>query len=323
MSPVDIPPDPEYAEPFRAYLNYFEDLAWTIEELYGLKESLVAGVHDGVEEHLRTKHIQKRSLVSPSLIALEEAFQKSWANLRCLDLVVKDSKIFPEEFNIWVPVQAYYAVYHAVIGFAISSGQLIPRDHAKGLKLMGKEVERGSLPFPWSAWCIGNPHNGDLQFDGLTPSDGSVHVLSLPDPRTSADRLAMFLRTTRKKELDRRFHDERQRKIKPGCKRRNLSAAEKERLAEAMGPTTLFDLLWRIRKKTNYENVDTFVLGAGSYAWRFARALVTVTDGTVAVLEALAAAYVGPSLLADICKTYASRTRSDPASAIGCRASSW
>ena len=28
-----------------------------------------------------------------------------------------------------------------------------------------------------------------------------------------------------------------------------------------MAPATLFDVLWRIRKKANYEDTDTFVLG--------------------------------------------------------------
>ena len=166
---------------------------------------------------------------------------------------------------------------------------------------------------------------GTQQFGGLVPSGDSVHVLSSPDPWTSDDRLAMFLRTTRRKELDRRFAQERQRKVKPGRTRRNLSTADKERFAKSMAPTTLFDVLWRVRKKANYEDADTFVLGAGDEleARRLAQALVILTDGTIAALEALAAAYVGPRLLADISQAYAVRTRSGPASAVGRRASSW
>ena len=161
-----------------------------------------------------------------------------------------------------------------------------------------------------------------MNFGGLELSGDPVHVLSSVDPYTSDDRLAMFLRTTRKKELDRRFAEERRQNIKPGRTWRCLSVQDKERIAKSMAPTTLFDVLWRIRKKTNYEDADTFVLGAGDDAWRFAQALVIVTDGTVALLEALAAAYVGPRLLADISQAYADRTRSDPMSAIGRRVSS-
>ena len=51
-----------------------------------------------------------------------------------------------------------------------------------------------------------------------------------------------------------------------------------------MGPTTLFDVFWRIRRKANYDDADTFVLGAESEfdARGFGQSLILVTDATVA-----------------------------------------
>lgn len=318
-------PDPEYAEPFRAYLNYFEDLAGTIGGLYGLTESLASGVHDAVEAQPSTGRIQRRVLDASRSTHIERAFRKSWGTLRRLDLEVEDPEFFDEEANAWIPAQAYYAVYHAILGFAAASAQLVPRDHAATLRLAGKEVVRGALPAPWDAWCDGCPHTGSHRFGGLFPSGDAVHVLSSPDPWTSDDRLAMLLRTTRKKELDRRFHQERQRDVKPGRTRRNLNKGDKEHIAGRMPPTTLFDVFWRIRKKANYEDADTFVLGADDEtdARRLAQALVIVTDGTVAALEGLAAAYVGPELLAAAAQAYADRTQSGPRSTVRRRALSW
>ena len=318
-------PDPEYAEPFRAYMNYFEDLAGMIGGLYGLGDSLAAGVHDGVRNHPPTWRIQRRAHRARTAASIEGAFRKSWATLRRLDREVEDPDIFDEEANAWIPAQAYYAVYHAVLGYAAASGQPVPTDHAAALKLAGKEVVRGALPVPWDAWCGGCPHTGRHRFGGLVPSEDAVHVLSSPDPWTSDDSLAMFLRTTRQKELDRRFAQERRRRIKPGRPRRNLSCADKESLAENMAPTTLFDVFWRIRKKANYEDADTFVLGAGDEidARRLAQALVIVTDGPVATLEGLSAAYIGSEPLARMCERYAARTRSGPESTVGRRAQSW
>ena len=318
-------PDPEYAEPFRAYLNYFEDLAGTIGGLYGLTESLAAGVHDSVAAHPPAWRIQRRVPDASRSAKIERSFRTSWGTLRLLDLAVEDPEFFDAVANAWIPAQAYYGVYHAVLGFAAASAQTVPSDHAAALKLVGKEVVRGVLPAPWNASCAGCPHTGSARFGGLATSGEAVHVLSPPDPWTSDDRLAMFLRTTRRKELDRRFDQERQRNRKPGRTRRNLSKADKERIAERMPPTTLFDVLWRIRKKANYEDADTFVLGAGDEidARRLAQALVIVTDGTVAALEALAVAYVGPESLANAAQAYAVRTQSGSESAIGRRASSW
>ncbi|MCP4382682.1 MAG: hypothetical protein GY798_14900 [Hyphomicrobiales bacterium] len=318
-------PDPEYAEAFRAYVNYFEDLAGSIGGLYGMAPSLAAGVHDGVADHPPTWRVQRRPLNRDRAQGLDTAFRKSWSTLRRLDREVEDPDLFDEEANAWLPSQAYYAIYHAILGFAAASRQAIPRDHAAALKLAGKEVVRGSLPTPWDAWCEGCPQTGSHQFGGVIPSGEAVHVLSSPDPWSSDDRLAMFLRTTRRKELERRFAVERNRKPKPGRTRRNLSASDKERIAGTMAPTTLFDVLWRMRKKAHYEDADTFVLGAAGEldARRFGQALVIVTDATVAVLEGITAAYIGPDLLADLAEAYVTKISADADSAVGRRATSW
>ena len=57
-------PDSEYAEPYRAYVNYFEDLAGVVGGLYGVGESLVAGAHSGIAQHLGVGHVrvQRRNL---------------------------------------------------------------------------------------------------------------------------------------------------------------------------------------------------------------------------------------------------------------------
>ncbi len=77
---------------------------------------------------------------------------------------------------------------------------------------------------------------------------------------------------------------------------------------------------WWTRKKANYEDADTFVLGACREldARRFAQALVIVTDATVAALEAPAAAYAGAGPpLADLSQTCAAKTRSGLTTAVG------
>jgi hypothetical protein len=317
-------PDPEFAEAFRAYVNYFEDLAGTIGGLY-MASSLVEGVHNGVLSHPPVTKVQRRHLNGPEVKALDAAFRKAWSTLRRLDLEVEDPDNYDVEANAWIPTQAYYAVFHSILGLAIASGQTVPRDHAAALKVAGKVAERGALPPPWDAWCGGCPQTGSCTFGGLNPSSASVHVLSRPEPGTSEDRLAMFLRTTRQKELERRFNQERLRKPEPGRTRRNLTRADKEGMARSMAPTTIFDVLWRMRKKANYEDADTFVLGAAGDldARRLGQALVIVVDATIAALEALAAAYAGANLFADMADAYRKKTSATPTSALGRRSLSW
>ena len=318
--------DPEFAEAFRAYANYFEDLAGTIHRLYGRPESLAEGVHDGVADHPATAKIQRRQLDESPRDQVEKAFRKAWGTLRRLGREIEDPEVFDEEANAWIPIQAYFSVYHAVCGYAAASGQTVPRDHATARKLAGKEVTRGALPHPWDGWCEGCPPNFTVRFGGqLVPMDKPVHALSNPDPRFSEDRFAMFLRTTRKRELERCFNQERRKKVKHGRSKRNLSYNQKKSIANNMAPTTLFDVFWRVRKKANYDDADTFVLGSEG-AWdarRFGESLIIVTDATVAALEALTAAACGPVVLAELSRAYATKTSSGPESPLGQRERLW
>src|SRR5437588_1007909 len=189
-------PDPEYAEVFQAYVNYIEDLAGSIGGRYGLQASLVQGVHDAVAAHPPVHRIQRRNIDQSAYAAWQKAIRKSWGQLRRIHREVADPDEFDEEANATLPVQAYYAVYHAVLALTIASRQPTPRDHAAALKVVGQEVMRGRLPYPWDIACTGCPQLGSHQFHGFASSPDGVHVLARPDPATTDDRVAMFLRTT-------------------------------------------------------------------------------------------------------------------------------
>lgn len=303
-------PDPEYAGPFTAYRNYVEDLAGAVGGRYGLAETLIDGIYTAVGQLPAVKRVQRRRMGNDELQALHSTLRSAWARQRSMEREVADDDFFDEEANAILPMQAYYVIYHSARAYAIASGQPVPRDHAAALKLLSKDVGRGVFPYPWNATCSGCPQLNTAQFAGLNSVD-EVHVWSTPDPDTTEDRLAMFLRTTRSKELDRRFRDARARK-KPvaGRTRVNLSRAEKQRLAEAMVPTTVFDTLWRMRKKANYEDADAFVLGAMTEfdARRFAEALIILTNASLAALEGVIGAYVGSEHLADAAESYLRKT---------------
>lgn len=318
-------PDPEFAEAFRAYVNYFEDLAGSIGGEYGTGGTLVEGVHDGVLAHPPVARIRRKPLSPAERDAVDKALRKAWASTQRVSAEVEDPSTFDEEANAWIPMQSYYGVYWAVIAYAVASGNQVPRDHRAALNFAGRQVTRGLFPYPWCASCSNGPDTADITYDGFPVPLGPVHVLSSPDPWTTEDRLAMFLRTTRQKELERRFAKERTKKRAPGRSRRNLSKAEKGRLAAAMGPTTVFDILWRLRKKANYDDADVFVLGAASEldARRLGAGLAFVMDATVAALEALIVAYVGADELVTMADRYRRKKHANPQSALSLRVASW
>lgn len=122
----------------------------------------------------------------------------------------------------------------------------------------------------------------------------------------------MFLRTTRKKELERRFQKERRRNINPGATRKNLSRDERENISDKLSATTIFDIFWRLRMRTNYDDPDTFVLGATGKldAFRFGNSLVIIINATVTAIEALISCYIGNDMLEKFIKRYELKTKS-------------
>lgn len=314
-------PDAEFEQTFRAYSNYLQDLAGLIAGEHGFGASLAAGVAASVAQAPGIGRVRRRRLSPEEMRALDAALRKAWQNLRRVAREVEDAGDFDEEANAWLPAQAYYGVYHAILAFAIASGQRAPRNHRAALSMIADEAQRGRLPFPWSLCCTGCPQTGTQAFSGSV-APGAVHVLSSPSTETAEDRFAMFLRTTRAKELERILDAERGRGVAKGGARRRIPAAEKERHAAKLTATTIFDLFYRLRKKAHYDDANTFVLGAAGPrdAGAFAQSLAYVTDGTVAAVEGLIAAYTGPEAVAHAASSYSRRVR---CSTIDGRAAVW
>ncbi len=316
-------PDAEYEKPFRVYSNYLGELAGVIGGRYGLDSALADGVQEAMRQHKPLRRIEKRRNGSAVNRELERCLNKAWGIAHSLERNIESE--FIEEANTWMPGQAYYAVHHAMRAVLFAAAARAPADHRKVLNAISREVVDGRLIFPWSAACEGCPALRTEHFLGVVPAQEDFSVLSAPAPESAEGRIAVLLKTTRQKELDRRFSDERNRGASPGRSRKNLSAARKRKMAENLQPTTLFDFFFRLRKKVHYGDPDVFVLGAagGQDARRLAEALVIVTDATVMALECLVATYRGRSMLAQAAIKYADRISAEPDTFVGRRSQAW
>ena len=78
-----------------------------------------------------------------------------------------------------------------------------------------------------------------------------------------------------------------------------MPRAEMLTRSAAMRPTTLFDLLWRLRIRSNYEEGDAFLTGplSTSDAADFHNALCTIVAATLLTVEIFLAHHVGAAQL--------------------------
>jgi hypothetical protein len=173
-------------------------------------------------------------------------------------------------------------------------------DHTATLRTVVVQlVQRKLVPHPWDVTCAGCPELGERTIGGVPAgANCDVHFEPLASPTVDDfyPRLAKMLETTRNERLKR---NRREWLARSG--RKNMKAAEKRALGARLAPTTLLDYLWRLRVRSNYRDVSTFLMAGledDSHA-TFHRGLLGLVDATCLLVQSLVVAYVGPQAYAD------------------------
>ena len=298
------------AEPaFTAYRNYVEDLERIIALEYGSLEQRHAAIVAVTLDLPAVGKLSKRALTTDELADVKQCLERAWGMLRAM-WVPLDLEVFITEFNATIPITAYYAAFHAILATMAATSHRGNDSHRTTLNDASTLVGRELLPWPWSSMCEGCPQLGEEVFKGFPHAVDGVHPFkSLPD-NDLAHRLGALLKSTRDKLLAGRFDSERKKLLK--VNRKNLKPDEKRKMADGLAATTIFDVLWRIRKKANYEGADVFVLGAPNAheARRFGESLIMVVDATIMALETVVDRVVGDNLVSTWLTAYNKRSSS-------------
>lgn len=214
--------------------------------------------------------------------------------------------------NAWAPVHTYYAVYGSVRALLASQG-MAPGDHTAALNAISTmAATRGVMPAPWNVACVDCPHVDDpAHFVGLPAGVthiNDVQTLGNADPALAWPRLLKALETTREGVLERRY--------KEWCRqsgRKNTFKKEKAAIATRVAPTTVFDLLWRLRVRANYQDAASFVMVTVGQDWHkeFHDALVAVTEGTCLVVENMLVQQVGLNVYETVAQEFCRGQASD------------
>lgn len=282
---------------FLAYLSYLEDLAGVLGGRYGFG---LDGVYQTMQLHPPVRELSATAPTAAATARMYGHLVAAWTRLSAVTAAV-DGLTYHRQANAVVPGLALEAVASAAGALAVAwDGRADDDDDA--LAFLGARVAEGLFPYPWSAFCAGCPQLGETEWGGSALPAAFVSVFSLPDPRSSDARLAMLLRTTRTRLLDERFARERQTEVRPGCSRRNLTREHKTELAEATGPTTLFDVFSRLRARVERDDGEAFTEAPydDTEARRFATALGIVADMSTAAIEGLIVQRIGQDVFADL-----------------------
>lgn len=167
--------------------------------------------------------------------------------------------------NAWAPVQAYYAVHSALQAAAVSSGMQI-ETHRRALNFISNFVSTTKwVPDVYCYSCRGLPVLENVQFPRIPPCGLNISNLRRPQGSEEARSLVMTcLKTTRRESAIERRDDVLKSPPKPKAKtkRRNVSQAAWKSAEAGWAPTTLFDFLYRMRIRCNYQETESFIRGS-------------------------------------------------------------
>jgi hypothetical protein len=290
---------------FVAYLHYLEDIAGVIGGLYGRG---VAGVYQSMQLHPPLRALPPRAVPPQDLGRLAGHLAAAWTALSAIDNAI-EPETFDRQANAVVPMLAVQALTSATRALAAALGTDEPQDTEQALAFLGDFVTEEILPYPWSAFCVGCPQTGSTLWGGSVLPGETVSVFQLPSAGTSDARLAMLLRTTRQRVLERAFAVERRTDVRPGRSRRNLTLDHKEAIAAATPPTTVFDVIERVRQRVDADDGEAFVQAPfdDEEALRFAAAAAAVADASMAAVESVVATVVGGEVFADLAASHRRR----------------
>ncbi|TAN42556.1 MAG: hypothetical protein EPN22_12370 [Nitrospirae bacterium] len=175
---------------------------------------------------------------------------------------INDNKHLASTANLWLPVQAYYALHGAGLAAMLSLGHNEPKDH-RAFRAALSELAARFLPPPLNIQCTGGPQSLDYRFTVLNATPQAIiDYNSLSNPIYSGNldcAIGKCLSTTRHRFLEEMFDKARHCNISDKRKRRNIPQAEKQTISKKLHATTLIDFLYRMRVRSNYDDPDIYL----------------------------------------------------------------
>ena len=279
---------------FRTYLKYLQAFSDLSTQNAAYPESLIRGLTGSVPFKAinggKCKDIPR----------LGQLLRNAWFTELQLNLPSKFPDLVPYSIH-WAGVQAYYSVYLLLRAYFYASGQDVPNKHAHTLGAIANEIrsKNAMFPSPWNAFCDDSP--AQPIYGGIPVGVSMVDVSALKnyDLGSAWSWHTMFLKTTRQRQLEKLVDD-----WKAQQKRRRVSPKVKAALIRNLNPTTAFACLYRLRIRSNYEDADSFLLGAlqaaPAEAEQFHGSICNIVWDAGLILEALIARHIGKKAYKEI-----------------------
>ncbi|MDO3696027.1 hypothetical protein QVZ41_14335 [Wenyingzhuangia sp. chi5] len=189
----------------------------------------------------------------------------------------------------WAQVYAYYSCYLQIRVYLLSQNQIVNPKHLTTLRHFSQELDKRSkiFPHPWNLLCEKNPN--DNLFINKKEIYTDIHQLSNLATLNPVDNFSKFLKTTRKREIEKKCNE-----WKIDNRKKRTPKNIKDKIIQNTPPTSIYDCLYRLRIRANYENADTFIFSQVSdhVASEFHECLKNIVWISSLILETISSKYL-------------------------------
>lgn len=285
---------------FATYKNYLTGFSYLIDLLYPDYNSLAPSLKDiQGKPDADTKRIRKLLF-------------NSWNSEALLNLPRFLNEDFIKFSNHWSPVQSYYGLYLATRALIVARGIEAAGTHDATLKICAHNFsDQKIFPEPWNYICC---ENGTYEY---LPAGFIEQVInSQENPyffRKDRDRLInnykQFLKTTRDRIIDEKCEDWKSKNPTMTGPRKKLPSGKRSEIDSLTRNISFLDCFYRLRTRSNYKDVDIFILGSGIQdSKNYLDALCNITDKTLFILESYILKSIGTKPMKEIVNQYKAAT---------------
>jgi hypothetical protein len=201
-----------------------------------------------------TKRIEKGK--NTNLEEVEKWLKNSWNTENVLmqnkNIIDNTGQSFAMQ---WAFPQAYYSTFGSLLAHYKALGYT-QDSHTAVLKHFSILIEQNKFPKSISFYCSGIKKNY-VYYNIVKPNDIASLEFDRDNPKTIDNQICQFLKATREIKLNDKAPDLKFKNSK-GQLRKKLSPTMWQKVSQAIGSTTIMDLLYRKRIKANYQDIDTF-----------------------------------------------------------------
>lgn len=237
------------------YSNYVAAWVALLNRRYGLGDEGKNAFLAALAGNIAVQRLQGGAHVSDELTT---AYCRGLLTFRAMQaLPVERYPHLARSANFWLPVQSYYAIHGTGLATMIALNITPPQSHMT-FRTAFSSVVHTYFPAPFCGLCIGGPDRKDFIFRSLsTDIDRVTRQTQLTSPEHIED-LETFvgksLSTTRQEFLAKRFEEKRDKE-----KKKRLTREAKNQCCQKEHSTSICDLLYRLRLRSNYDNPDVYL----------------------------------------------------------------